>query len=121
MSKSDWTPVQLQYMAMLADPTKKRSQKQIAGELGVSTRTLQRWQRKEGFWDIVDKSVKTVSDQALSSVWSALINKAVDGDVSAIRLYFQLRGELVEKRQEKLTVSAPETVVIKEKVSTGGA
>ncbi len=96
-TKQTWTAQQLEYILILADPGEDRSQQSIAESLNVSRTTLYAWREKEGFWDEVYKLVKDRSNIKYSKVIKALYERAMMGDIPAIRLILDHRGELESK------------------------
>jgi len=101
VTKTTFTAKQYKYIEILADPAEKRDQKAIAKGLGVTRKTLYEWRKLEGFWEEVGKLVQDGTAQRMSRVWDKLLNQCERGNVQAMRLLFQLRGELVEKQEQK--------------------
>lgn len=112
MTSGRWTAKQRRYQEILADPGEKRTQEEIAGELGVKRQTLWNWRQLEGFWAELHRLVKDRTNQAIARVWDALMRQCKRGDVQAMRLYFQLRGELTEQVKD-LTERGPLEVEIR--------
>ena len=112
MTKSCFTPKQRKYIEILANPGENRNQGEIAQELRVARQTLYRWRSRPGFWDAVGELIRDHSDRELANVWGALIRRAKHGDVQAQRLYFQLRGELVEKQEQKIGFDGPPQIEV---------
>lgn len=70
---------------------------QIAEEIGVSTKTLERWRRLPEFQvELRRRSIETMAE-ALPSVVSTLTRKAMEGNNKSIELYLKTLGLL---RQE---------------------
>jgi len=103
----NWTQKQLKYIRFLADPEETRSKSQFAQDIGVSLRTLFRWQEKEGFSDAVYELAMVHLKGDLAPVLRALAKQAGKGDVQAIKLALQHTGKFVERQS-----SAQEVKVI---------
>lgn len=105
MTKVDiqqFTAAQRRYIEILADPREKRTQEEVAKEFNVTRAALYKWRKLEGFWNEVEKLRRDTTNLRMSRVWHALLNKCEEGNVAAMRLLFQLRGELVDKHEQKL-------------------
>ena len=111
MTKEPFTAKQYKYIEILADPAEKRDQKAIAKGLGVTRKTLYEWRKLEGFWEEVGKLVQDGTAQRMSRVWDKLMNQCERGNVQAMRLLFQLRGELVEKQSHEFESDGVELYV----------
>ena len=88
-------------MQVLADPTDSRDQEALEKAFNVKRQTLWNWRQLPGFWEEVGKLVRDGTDQRMSRVWGKLLNQCERGNVQAMRLLFQLRGELVEKQEQR--------------------
>lgn len=76
---------------LLANPDFLGTKAEIAEKSGVAPRTLYRWLRNPDFVAIVNSLVSQYADAELSMVWKALCKRIQDGDMQAIKLYFELR------------------------------
>lgn len=101
---------------LLANPDFLGSKEDIAREAGVSRATLYRWLRNPDFVAIVNSLVSQYADAELSMVWKALCKRIQDGDIQAIKLYFELRerglqnSKTDEQSQEKQTSKLYDTL-----------
>jgi uncharacterized protein YjcR len=87
-----WSEKKQQYFMMLRDPQCQLSQKEIAEMLGVSLRTLQRWQREESLqWTMGKTKAITQEDREWMTLKTVLYQKALEGDVPAAKLLLQMR------------------------------
>lgn len=84
-----------------------------AESIGVSRTTLWRYWKDEKFCKAVLAASDALTANARPFVDAALVRKAMGGDVAAIRLYYQLRGELSDKPDEMRAGSVDVTVTIK--------
>lgn len=79
---------------MLANPDFQGTKTDILREAGVPRSTFYRWLREnQEFTDYVTELVEKYTDGELAFVWKALTGKCQSGDVSAIKLYFELKGK----------------------------
>ena len=112
MTKERLTAKQESYAERLADPKEQRSQAEIAEDLGVTRKTLYEWRKHPLFWPRVREIIDEHSDSSLAKVWNALIFKAVRGDVQAMKLFFQMRGEFTEKQEQRHSFEGGAPVVV---------
>lgn len=76
---------------LLANPDFSGTKEDIAREAGVTRQTLYRWLRNPDFVSLVNSLVLQYADAELAMVWKSLCKRIQDGDMQAIRLYFELR------------------------------
>lgn len=89
------------------------TEEERARSIGVSRTTLWRYWKDENFCSAVVAASDSLTARAQPLVDAALVRKAVGGDVTAIRLFYQLRGELSDKCKESHLGDAEVTVTIK--------
>ena len=82
----------------------------VAKRAGVSKATLWRYRQEDGFCEAVRQRIRDITWADRGPVIRALTNKVLEGDVPAIRLWLQWRGELVEKSEVDLNTGV--TVVV---------
>lgn len=75
----------------------KANQQQLATAIGVSRRTLYRYWQDPDFEEAVNNLSRLQSSKHKNAIDHALVEKAKLGDVPAMRTFYQLRGELLEK------------------------
>jgi hypothetical protein len=85
-----------QYKDIMSDWSDRRHTTQIADDLGVSRSTLYKWQREPGFMSEVHDKIRRATDGEMKWIYYGLVKRCKEGDVAAIKLLLQLRGELVE-------------------------
>ena len=85
---------------LLANPDFSGTKEDIAREAGVTRQTLYRWLRNPDFVALVNSLVSQYADAELAMVWKALCRKIQDGDMQAIRLYFELRERGIQQKAE---------------------
>jgi len=99
-----------EYVHMLADPSSTQTTKDFAEEHGISEQALYKWKSRHK--DEVAKRVETLRKQYRSDVrskaWRALSSQLGKGDTPAIKLAFQLLGDLVERSENRTEILTPE-------------
>lgn len=89
----NWTPKQIHMLALLADPIDKRSDAEKCTEVGVTQTTLWRWKKKPGFIDKIHDISLNYLRERLPYVNYSLLRKAVNGDVQAMKLIYEILGK----------------------------
>ena len=108
-----WTQEQAEQLAayMWAHPS--ATEEERAKSIGVSRTTLWRYWKDEGFCSAVRTVSELLSAKAQPLVDAALVKKAVSGDVPAIRLYHQIRGEISDEQTSLSSDATDVTITIK--------
>lgn len=86
---------------LLANPDFLGTKSDIAEKAGVTSRTLYRWLRNPEFVALVNALVTQYADAELSMVWKSLCRRIQEGDMQAIRLYFDLRERGITLKRQK--------------------
>lgn len=96
----DLTEQQLEAIDLLTTRQTPRLKKQdIADKIGVSARTLQRWQRNPAFEAAYKREIVSKTTGRLPAVFDALIDSIIeDRNASAARLVLQANGMLGPER-----------------------
>ena len=97
---------QVAIIYMMVDPNlRKLSDKEKCEKVGISRATLWKWKHNPVFMkyylECRNVTLRTVGHR----IDSALINKCLKGDVAAMKLYYQLTGELFDRREIKAEVA----------------
>ncbi|MGN0451075.1 MAG: phBC6A51 family helix-turn-helix protein [Acutalibacteraceae bacterium] len=97
--KTALSPKQKQMAEMLANPENEHNTiSAICEELGISRNTYYSiWLKDEKFMAYVNELVERYTDSELASVWRVLIDKCLEGNVNAIKLFFELKGKYKQK------------------------
>ena len=92
---------QIKMAEMLADPeSEHRTISEICEAVGVDRSTYYKyWRNNEKFRSYVDDLIEKYTDSELAAVWRALIKRCLDGDLSAIKLFFELKGKYKQQVQ----------------------
>ena len=97
------------YIEMQASPLEEITDKAFAEKYQVNYNTLSNWKqdhRKEIF-DEVDRRRKDFLKQVRAVAFKSLIKK-LDKDTNALKLFFQLSGDLVERTENRTEIMRPE-------------
>ena len=92
-----WTKRQLRLIEWEATDRHERfppTQAMLAKELGITARAIQRWKKKDGFWDAVNELAEAYLSQDLPQVMAALRREACKGSLGHIRTILELTGRL---------------------------
>lgn len=84
---------QLEMAAELANPDNQLSVSDLCVKQGVSRTTFYKWLKIPTFVDYLNGLIDSFTESELSSVWKALIRRAKKEDVSAIKLFFEMKGK----------------------------
>lgn len=86
------TPKQFKMAEALADPDASETKSELCRRFNVSRSTFYEWMKKKEFTDYVSSLIDKHTDSQLGYVWNALLNRCKSGDISAIKLLFELKG-----------------------------
>lgn len=91
------------YIELLASPTDSRSDKAFCDDVGLSGHTLSAWKRncRKEIYDEVQKRRKDHINELRAKAYKQL-SKKMETSVDAIKLAFQLTGDLVERTESKV-------------------
>ena len=101
VNKSGLSETQRKMAEMLADPeSEHRTISEICEAVGIDRSTYYKhWRNSEKFRNYVDELIRKYTDSELAAVWRSLIKRCFDGDVSAIKLFFELKGKYKQQVQ----------------------
>ena len=77
---------------MLANPDITTNQ-QVYESLDIPQSTFYDWMNKQEFIDRINKKIDKYTDRETAKVWKSLIKEAKNGDVRAIKLFFEMKGK----------------------------
>jgi hypothetical protein len=95
------------FVELMANPNVDKRDSTLAKRIGVAPATIRNWKRRPDLTSEIETTVRDYSDQRLPEIWESLIQQAIEGDVNAARLIFQLRGELDKKQKPKQDFCPP--------------
>ncbi len=102
---TEWTPTDKQLLVLEAarEIGLQRSISAVAVETGVSRQTIHKWFREDAdfkaAWEDIPQ--KLLSNH-LPGVYAALIRKAIDGDVQAIKLALEVTGKYIPLQRHEV-------------------
>ncbi len=80
----------------------------ICQDFSISKDTLYQWLAEEEFRSYMDLILSGKTLSAMTSVWKSLLNQCAEGNIQAIKLYFELKGKY---KGEKSLVKADNRVI----------
>ena len=98
MTYDDLTQKQINALALFVNPTID-SITEIAEKAGVSRQTIYSWMDNTEFKEALNKKIDQYTDSQTSSVWKSLIAQAKQGNVQAIKLFFEMRGKYRDRKE----------------------
>lgn len=105
---NNWTSRQLEFMAWLATPKNDRNPKTqvlFAKHIKADPATLSDWKKLPGFQAEVIKLCRSLVKDSLPDIYGALTDKAIEGDVPAIKLVMEMIGEYTPGQRIELNAS----------------
>lgn len=101
----DWIPStkQIALAHLLVNPESRGTKEKKAEEAGVTYKTLWVWMKDPNFVAYLNRLIHQYTDAEIAEVWKALIRKAKIGDVSAIKLFFEMKGMYKEQKKVEHT------------------
>ena len=101
-----FTAKQLRYIEWLAETKYDRSpvnRELLATELGVTSRTLRRWQKLNGFGESVRERTRELLREEFPEILGALRREAGKGSYQHIRLALEMLGEYMPMERHEMT------------------
>jgi hypothetical protein len=97
---------QKKYAHWKANPYRNETLGQFAEKIKVNEKTLWRWNKLPGFKEYVDNLTDEYVGHEEADVWRALLESAKDKEEGSAdrKLFYQLIGKLVEKKEFKGSV-----------------
>lgn len=94
------TPEQVYCIGIMTNPSDKRDMNGKLKAAGVTYQVYRGWLKQPTFRRAVHKIGEEMLDDHIADVNTALLNKAVGGDVRAIELYNQITGRFDPSKQQ---------------------
>lgn len=96
------TPEQILAVDLIVEEQLTSTWEEIRAECGVSRATLSRWRKQPEFRNEVTKRSRLLVREHLPTAYQALILKVAKGDIPALKLFFELTGEMQEAKLREL-------------------
>lgn len=97
---SSLTSKQRKAVEMLVNPEFNGSITDLCQRLNVARSTFYRWRDDPTFCYCLDAEIDKYTDGELAAVWKSLIRKCLEGNVQALRLFFELKGKFDQNNQQ---------------------
>jgi hypothetical protein len=96
------TPQQTWALQIMTDPTDSRSTASKLKHIGITYQTWRNWLREPYFNELVKTTAEQLLGDSLANVHTRLVSKAEAGDVTAMKLYYEVSGRHDPNRQQML-------------------
>lgn len=96
------TDKQLAVVSTLLNPLDTRSQTKKLADLGVKPATFAGWMKSKRFSDYMKARSEELFGDALPLAHDALVRKVTDGDIRAIKLFYEVSGRYTGVRKEEV-------------------
>lgn len=77
----------------LATPDSFTTIEGLCAEVGICKQTFYNWIKDEEFCNEVKELIDRYTDAAVGDVWKALIDLAKNGNLEAIKFFFEMKGK----------------------------
>lgn len=91
VDKSKITGKKREVIETLCSPDFQGTVTELCAQVGVSRQGFYKWMRDPTFLAAMADEVKRYTDSELPRVWKSLLRRCDNGDVKAIRLFFEIR------------------------------
>ena len=112
MKKKQLTVRQLEYITLVCESPQSLSDEEVTRLLRVRKATLARWKSSAFIREEINRRIRDRTEERMPQVWTTLLDKAESGDVAAMKLLFQVRGELLDQSNEAKNAPPPEVKLI---------
>lgn len=86
---------------LLANPEFDGTNKELYETVGISHDTFYKWIKDEAVISYAEMLIEKYTDGELGPVWKALLQKCRQGDIQAIKLYFELKGKYGKDKKKE--------------------
>ncbi len=86
-------PLQMRFAEIYLNPTFKKTNEQIANEIGISRRTIYNWLKLPGFKEWLYSRRMELINNALIDIYRIAVDKAKRGDYNFCRMILEMAGE----------------------------
>ena len=103
-SKGIITPQQMMVVNTLLDRNDTRSEKKKLADLGVPSQTYQGWCKDPSFHQYVSARCEALFPGMLNEAHRALYDTVARGDISAIKLVYEMTGRYTDKKASDVNI-----------------
>ena len=96
---------------LLVNPDCELTVTQMCQQIGVSRTTFYNWQQESDFKNYVRFLINSYTDSELPRAYKSLVKKIGEGNVEAMKLFFTLRGEYVNRIEGEVKVNKLEDLI----------
>ena len=96
------SPEQILAVDVIVEHQLTHNWEQLRERIGCSRATLSRWRKQPAFRNEIIKRSRLVVREHLPTAYAALIAKVAKGDIPALKLFFELTGEMQEAKLREL-------------------
>jgi len=89
---------QILALSLFLDPS-IHSITELAEKADVSRVTIYNWMDDEEFAEILNKKIDQYTNSQTANVWKSLIMQALDGNVQAIKLFFEMKNKYRDRKE----------------------
>ena len=91
--KIKYSGQKLQMAQILANPDFNGNVSKACEEVGVARSTFYKWLKNRDYLKFLQEEIDRYTDGELAAIWKALIKQCKNGNVKAIKLFFELKGK----------------------------
>ena len=84
----------------------------ICQSFNINTETLYTWLADENFRQYMDLILNGKTFSAMTGVWKSLLNQCAEGNIQAIKLYFELKGKYKNEKSLSTAENKPAMIQI---------
>lgn len=103
-------PLQRKAAEALVDPDDMRSVKELCDDLEISRTTFYNWQKQVEFTGYVKVLIESLTTSIVPKAWKQIAKKIDEGNMEAIRMVFELKGQLASGNAQNVIVFTGEDV-----------
>lgn len=96
---SQFTREQIKAARLMANMEEKKTNDEIAAEVGISSRQLYRWKKDKKFMELYSDLCEAEMDEFLSEAYSLLKKGVRSGSVKFMELYLKRSGKLIDRKE----------------------
>lgn len=86
------TPEQVLAVSIITDPTNRKPMGEKLKQVGISMATYRAWMKNPTFASKMNELGETLLNENIAAVHARLVNRAEGGDVSAMKLFYEVSG-----------------------------